>query len=110
MPETNNNNNNNNNHGGNQNKKYNGDFHTLLGQIKRVKESVQKALRQQSTTNGKRKVCDEHGVTFEEEENAKENNGNFNPDNFVCELEQLSISKDDQDGLDDFSKEHPINE
>ena len=31
-------------HGGNQNKKYNGDFHTLLGKIEQVKDSVQKAL------------------------------------------------------------------
>ena len=80
-------------HGGNQNKKYNGDFHTLLGKIEQVKESVDKALRQQRTTNGKRKIRDETQEQFEEEET----NGNFNSeDNFVCKLDQLSLSEDDQ--------------
>jgi len=101
------NNNNNNHKGGNQNKRNNGDFHTLLEQIEQVKESVQKALRQQSTTNGKRSVCDNHDENFEDE--TAEQNDVSNPDSFVCELEQLSISEDDLDGLDDFS-EHPISE
>jgi hypothetical protein len=80
-------------HGGNQNKKYNGDFHTLMEKIEQVEESVQKALRQQKTTTGKRKTRDE---TPEENED-EETNGNFNSqDNFVCELDQLSISEDDQ--------------
>jgi hypothetical protein len=79
--------------GGNQNKKYNGDFHTLLGKIEQVKESVDKALRQQRTINGKRKIRDETQEEYEEEET----NGNFNSDdNFVCELDQLSLSEDDQ--------------
>jgi hypothetical protein len=79
--------------GGNQNKKYNGDFHTLLGKIEQVKESVDKALQQQRTINGKRKIRDETQEEYEEEET----NGNFNSkDNFVCELDQLSLSEDDQ--------------
>jgi hypothetical protein len=83
----------NDNHGGNQNTKYNGDFHTLLGRIEQIKESVQKAQQQQRTTNGKRKIRDE---TQEEYEN-EEPNGNFNSEhNFVCEIDQLSISEDDE--------------
>jgi hypothetical protein len=83
----------NDNHGGNQNMKYNGDFHTLLGKIKQVKENVQKALWQQRTTNEKRKICDE---TQEEYENEGAN-GNFNLEhNLVCEIDQLSISEDDE--------------
>jgi hypothetical protein len=84
---------NNDNHGGNQNRKYKGDFHTLLGKIEQVKESVQKALRQQKTTIGKRKIRDETQREYEQEET----NSNFNSeDNFVCEIDQLSISEDDE--------------
>jgi len=83
----------NDNHGGNQNTKYNGDFHTLLGRIEQIRESVQKAQRQQRTTNGKRKIRDE---TQEEYEN-EEPNGNFNSEhNFICEIDQLSISEGDE--------------
>ena len=85
------NNNNNTTHGGNQNKKYNGDFHTLLGELEQVKQSVQKALKQQQTTIGKRKIRDKAEENFDEEDP----NGNFNSeDTFVCELDQLSISED----------------
>ena len=80
-------------HGGNQNNKYKGDFHTLLGKIEQVKTSVDKALQQQKTTSGKRKVRDETQDEYENEET----NGNFNSEhNFVCELDQLSISDDDE--------------
>ena len=80
-------------HGGNQNNKYKGDFHTLLGKIEQVKASVDKALQQQKTTSGKRKVHDETQDEYEDEET----NGNFNSEhNFVCELDQLSISDDDE--------------
>ena len=60
------NNNNNNTHRGNQNKRNNGDFHTLLGEIEQVKQSVQKALKQQKTTIGKRKIRDEKQENFEQ--------------------------------------------
>ena len=84
---------NNDKHGGNQNKKYNGDFHTLMGKIEQVKESVDKALRQQWTINGRRKIRDKTQEEYEEEET----NRNFNSEhNFVCELDQLSLSEDDQ--------------
>ena len=87
------NNNNNTTHGGNQNKKYNGDFHTLLGEIEQVKQSVQKALKQQQTTIGKRKIRDKTQENFDEEDT----NGNFNSeDTFICELDQLSISEDNE--------------
>ena len=86
------NNNNNNTHRGNQNKRYNGDFHTLLGEIEQVKQSVQKALKQQQTTIGKRKIGDKTQENFDEEDT----NGNFNSeDTFVCEIDQLSISEGD---------------
>jgi hypothetical protein len=79
-------------------KKNNGDFHTLLQQVEKVKSSLKKALKQQQSTNGKRKNREEKAVTFEGEEEA---DGNFNPDSFHLELEQLSISDDDQSPLDD---------
>jgi hypothetical protein len=47
-------NNNNNNKGGNQNKS-NGDFHTLLEKVEKVKESLERAMKQQQNGNGKRK-------------------------------------------------------
>lgn len=82
------NNNNNNTHRGNQTKTYSGDIHTLLAQIERVKESVQKALQQQKTTNGKRKNRDEREVNLD----GEDTNGK---DTFVCEIDQLSINDDD---------------
>jgi hypothetical protein len=41
-------------------------------------------------------------VTFKESE---ESDGNFNPDSFHLELEQLSISDDDQTPLDDLPED-----
>ena len=77
-------NDNHNTYGGTQTKKYNnGDFHTLLGQLERVKESVNKALRQQQTTSGKRKSRDR---SDEEKPRMK---------NFAGELDQLSVCDDD---------------
>ena len=75
----------------NQNKKYNGDFHTLLEKLECVKESVNKALRQQQTTTRKRKSSDQR-----EENIAEDNNSTGNPnDTFVDEIDQLSVSEDD---------------
>ena len=80
------NNNNNNTHRGNQNKRNNGDFHTLLGELEQVKQSVQKALKQQQTTIGKRKICDKTQENLDDEDT----NGNFNSeDTFVCELDHI---------------------
>ena len=85
-------NNNKNTHRGNPSRKYNGDFHTLLGEIEQIKQSVQKALKQQQTTLRKRKICDKTQENFDNEDT----NGNFNSeDTFVCELDQLSISEGD---------------
>ena len=82
---------NNNTYRGNQNKKYNGDFHTLLEKLERVKESVNKALQQQQTTTRKRKSSDQR-----EENIAQDNNSTGNPnDTFVDEIDQLSVSEDD---------------
>jgi hypothetical protein len=88
----------NNNYNNQSQKKNNGDFHTLLQQVEKVKSSLERALKQQQSTNGKRKNREEKSVTFEGEEEAQ---GNFNPDSFHLELEQLSISDDDQSPLDD---------
>ena len=64
-----------------------------MGKIEQVKESVDKALRQQKTKTGKRKIRDE----TQDEDEDEETNGNFNSEhNFVCELDQLSLSEDDQ--------------
>jgi hypothetical protein len=50
-----NNNNNNNKNKGAYQQKHNGDFHTLLNQVERVKDSLKRAIQQQETTSGKRK-------------------------------------------------------
>ena len=48
-----NNNNNNNKNKGAYQQKHNGDFHTLLNQVERVKDSLKRAIQQQETTSGK---------------------------------------------------------
>ena len=42
-------------HGGNQNKKYNGDFHTLLGEIEQVKAECSKGTKTTTDNNRKKK-------------------------------------------------------
>ena len=39
-------------------KKNNGDFHTLLNQTKRIQDSLERVIRQQETSSGKRKTRD----------------------------------------------------
>jgi hypothetical protein len=70
--------------------KSNGDFHTLLETLERVKENVNKALRRQHTTTGKRKSRD-----LREENIDEENTKNIANDTFVDEIDQLSVSDDD---------------
>ena len=49
--------------------------------------------RNTKTITGKRKIRDE----IQNEDEDEETNGNFNSEhNFVCELDQLSLSEDDQ--------------
>jgi hypothetical protein len=92
----NNNSNNNNNKGGNQTKN-GGDFHTLLEKVEKVKESLEKAIKQQQSMNGKRKQCEEKKqISVDNSENEEDaDDDNFNPDSFTLELEQLSISDND---------------
>jgi hypothetical protein len=85
-----NNNNNNNKNKGAYQQKHNGDFHTLLNQVERVKDSLKRAIQQQETTSGKRKKRD-----FDDEQNDEKFLDPRDTDNFVCELDQLSISDDD---------------
>jgi len=97
----NNNNNNNNNKGGYQ--KNNGDFHTLLDQVERVKDSLERAIQQQQTTTGKRKSRDEKQEIFDDEQRDEKFLDRLDTDTFVCELDQLSISDDDQMTSQDLS-------
>jgi hypothetical protein len=97
----NNNNNNNNNKGGYQ--KNNGDFHTLLDQVERVKDSLERAIQQQQTTTGKRKSRDEKQEIFDDERRDEKFLDRLDTDTFVCELDQLSISDDDQMTSQDLS-------
>jgi hypothetical protein len=90
-------NNNNNNKGGNQSKN-NGDFHTLLEKVEKVKEGLERAMKQQQNGNGKRKQREnEKNVSFAKSESEESQDDNFNPDSFHLELEQLSISDDPND-------------
>jgi hypothetical protein len=92
-------NNNNNNKGGNQSKN-NGDFHTLLEKVEKVKESLERAMKQQQNGNGKRKQREnEKNVSFAKSESEESQDDNFNPDSFHLELEQLSISDNDPNDL-----------
>jgi hypothetical protein len=84
----------NNNKGGYQ--KNNGDFHTLLDQVERVKDSLERAIQQQQTTNRKRKSRDEKQEIFDDEQRDEKFLDRLDADTFVCELDQLSISDDDQ--------------
>jgi hypothetical protein len=97
----NNNNNNNNNKGGYQ--KNNGDFHTLLDQVERVKDSLERAIQQQQTTTGKRKSRDEKQEIFDDERCDEKFLDRLDTDTLVCELDQLSISDDDQMTSQDLS-------
>jgi hypothetical protein len=79
--------------GGRQNQN-GGDLHTLMGQVERVKESLEKALKQQQTKSGKRKH-EENRVKFTEDDNVDQSDEANDPDdNFVCELDQLSSLSD----------------
>jgi hypothetical protein len=93
---TNNNHNKNNNKGGNQNKS-DGDFHTLLDKVEKVKESLEKALKQQQSTIRKKERDEEKHVSFANGESEEKADANFNPDSFHLELDQLSISNNDPD-------------
>lgn len=85
-------------------KKNNGDFHTLLNQTKRIQDSLERAIRQQETSSGKRKTRD-----FEDERKDEDFSDHQDSDNFVFELDQLSLSDNEhmtsQDLSDDQSHE-----
>jgi hypothetical protein len=65
----------------------NGDFHTLLNQAERIKDSLERAIRQQETSSGKRKTRE-----FEDERNDEDFSEHQDSDNFVFELDQQSLS------------------
>jgi hypothetical protein len=84
-----------------------GDLHTLLDSVQKVKERLEKEIRQNAQQSGKRKrdVHDNaHKNTDAEiEQNAKVENVSVSElDNFNMELEQLSLSGVDDDDLDNL--------
>ena len=87
-------NNYNSNKGGNQ-KGNAGDLHALIEQAKRIKESLEKALKQQETKSRKRK-CKENRVTFSEDDAVTQNEKEEHKDkDLLSELDQLSLTDDD---------------
>jgi hypothetical protein len=88
-----------NNHDTRNQSRSNGDLHTLMDKVEKVKESLQKAMKQQQSMHGKRKDREsDKKVSFKPtEESEGEHDQDFNPDSFHLELDQLSISDDDSD-------------
>ena len=85
---------NSNNHKGGHQNHNGGDLHTLMGQVERVKESLEKALKQQQTKSGKCKH-EENRVQFARDDDVAQINEQNDPDdNFVCELDELSSLSD----------------
>jgi hypothetical protein len=70
-----------------------------MNKVEKVKESLQKAMKQQQSMHGKRKDREsDQKVSFKPtEESEGEHDHDFNPDSFHLELEQLSISDDASD-------------
>ena len=64
----------------------NGDFHTLLNQAERIKDSLERAIHQQETSSGKRQTRE-----FEDERNDEDFSEHQDSDNFVFELDQQSL-------------------
>ncbi len=71
-----------------QKTKYN--FHVLLTKVEKIKESLERAMKQRDAAIRKRK----REKRAEEQETS---NKNIEPDSFALELEQLSISDDDEE-------------
>ena len=87
-------NNSNNQKGGNQ-KGNAGDLHALTEKAERIKESLEKALKQQETNCKKRKREENH-VTFSEDDAVVEEETQQNrDDNYLFELDQLSLNDAD---------------
>jgi hypothetical protein len=104
----NNNKNNNNNNNNNYKSNKQGDFHTLLDQVARVKSSLERAIKQQGSTNGKRKSREqaEDQASFgEKSDDENSNNGPFDPDSFHMDLDQISISENDHFHVDEETRE-----
>ena len=71
-----------------------------MGQLERVKESLEKALKQQQRKLGKCK-CEENCMQFAGDNNVAQIDEQDDPDdNFVCELDQLSLSDGDINDLE----------
>ena len=87
-------NNYNSNKGGNQ-KGNAGDLHALMEQAERIKESLEKALKQQEMKSGKRKR-EEKRVTFSGDDAvAQDEKQELNDEDLLSELDQLSLNNDD---------------
>ena len=72
-----------------------GDLHTLMEQAERIKESLEKALKQQETKSGKCKRK-EKCVTFSGDDAvAQDEKQELNDKDLLSELDQLSLNNDD---------------
>jgi hypothetical protein len=77
-----------------------GDLHTCMGQLERVKESHEKVLKQQQRKSGKCKH-EETRVQFTGDDSITPIDEQDDPDdNFICELDQPSLSDDDINDLE----------
>ena len=82
------------NKGGNQ-KENTGDLYALMEQAKRIKESLEKALKQQETKSRKHK-CKENCVTFSQDNEVAQEEKQTNKDeDLLSKLNQLSLTDDD---------------
>ena len=87
-------NNYNSNKGGNQ-KGNAGDLHALMEQAEKIKESLEKALKQQETKSGKCK-CQENCMTFSGDDAvAQDEKDKHKNEDLLTELNQLSLTDDD---------------
>ena len=79
---------------GNQ-KENTGDLYALMEQAKRIKESLEKALKQQETKSRKHK-CEENRVTFSGDDVVTQDEKQTNKEeDLLSKLDQLSLTDDD---------------
>jgi hypothetical protein len=77
-----------------------GDPHTCMEQLERVRESREKALKEQQRKSGKRKR-EENRVQFAGDDDVAQVGEQDDPDdNFSCELAQPSLSDEDINDLE----------
>jgi hypothetical protein len=85
-----------------------GDLHALMEKAERIKESLEKALKQEETNCGKRKREENH-VTFSKDDAiVEEETQEVNDDIYLSELDQLSLNDADLEAdLNDLEELEP---